>query len=196
MTESSNSRRSSRRETLKVSGAVGVALAAGSLISHQASAQDATPAAGGLSRSVQTITLDAAARLVEAAEAKSTEIGVPMAIAIVDHGGLLKAFHRMDGLDRAVTVDLVQRKAYTSASFRAPTHVLAENAAENGPFTASLANIPGFTLIGRGDRGHWRRWRHPGPGHRGGSGGARRPRRVTRDLEAMVTLPVTRRERS
>jgi uncharacterized protein GlcG (DUF336 family) len=150
MAESSSSRLSSRRETLKVGGAVGVALAAGSLLSHQASAQDATPAASGLSRSVQTITLDAAVRLIEAAEAKSTEIGVPMAIAIVDHAGLLKAFHRMDGLDRTVTVDLVQRKAYTSASFRAPTHTLAENAAENGPFAASLANIPGFTLIGGG----------------------------------------------
>jgi uncharacterized protein GlcG (DUF336 family) len=115
-----------------------------------ATAQDATPAAGGISTTIQTITLDAATQLIHAAQEKSVEIGVPMAIAIVDAVGLLKAFHRMDSLDRAVTVDLVQRKAYTSASFRAPTHMLAENAAANPAFLASLAAIPNFTLIGGG----------------------------------------------
>jgi uncharacterized protein GlcG (DUF336 family) len=145
-----STRHSTRRDTLRLGGAVGVALAAGSMLAGSASAQDATPTSGGISTSLQTISLDAAVSLIDAAEQKATEIGVPMAIAIVDHGGLLKAFHRMDGLDRAVSVDLVQRKAYTSASFRAPTHMLAENAMENGPFAASLANIPNFTLLGGG----------------------------------------------
>jgi uncharacterized protein GlcG (DUF336 family) len=150
MTDRTNPRLSTRRDTLKIGGAVGVALAAGAALAHPAAAQDATPTMGGLSTSVQTITAAGAARLIGASIEKSNEIGVPMAIAIVDHSGLLKAFHRMDGLDRAVTVGLVQDKAYTAASFRTPTHQLGENAAENPVFLASLTAIPNFTLIGGG----------------------------------------------
>jgi uncharacterized protein GlcG (DUF336 family) len=145
-----STRLTNRRDTLRLGGAAGIALATGAAISKQAVAQDATPAAGGLTTSVQIISLDTARRLIEAAEQKSTEIGVPMAIAIVDSVGMLKAFHRMDGLDRMVGPDLVQAKAYTSASFRAPTHILAENAAGDAAFLSSLVNIPGFTLIGGG----------------------------------------------
>jgi uncharacterized protein GlcG (DUF336 family) len=150
MTDRTNPRLSTRRDTLKIGGAVGVALAAGAALAHPASAQDATPTMAGLSTTVQTITADAATRLIEAAIAKSNEIGVPMAIAIVDHSGLLKAFHRMDGLDRQVSVGLVQDKAYTAASFRTPTHQLAENASADPAFLGSVTNIPNFTLIGGG----------------------------------------------
>lgn len=148
--DGSSMRRTNRRDTLKFGGAAGIALVAGAALRSNAAAQDATPAAGGLTASVQNISLDTARRLIEAAEQKSTEIGVSMAIAIVDSVGLLKAFHRMDGLDRLVSVGLVQDKAYTSASFRAPTHVLAENAAGNAAFLSSLTSIPNFTLIGGG----------------------------------------------
>jgi uncharacterized protein GlcG (DUF336 family) len=143
-------RRSTRRDTLKFGSAAGLAVAASSVLVHQAAAQDATPAPGGNSRTIQTITLDAALQLIDAGQQKAMELGVPMAIAIVDSVGLLKAFHRMDGLDRAVTVDLVQNKAYTAASFQAPTHMLAESSNENAAFQNSVANIPNFTLIGGG----------------------------------------------
>lgn len=141
-----------RRDTLKLGSAVGVALAAGAALAHQATAQDATPApAGGLSTTIQTITADTARRLIDAAVQAVADLGTPpMAIAIMDHSGMLKAFHRMDGLDRQVTVGLVQDKAYTAASFRTPTHQLAENAAANPAFLASLTAIPDFTLIGGG----------------------------------------------
>ena len=98
----------------------------------------------------ESCSLDAAKALIEAAEAKSQEISVPMAIAIVDDGGLLKAFHRMDGLDRAVAVDLVPMKAYTAVSFRAPTHMLAEGAKNDVVMAATLATTPHFTLLGGG----------------------------------------------
>jgi uncharacterized protein GlcG (DUF336 family) len=150
MTDRTNPRLSTRRDTLKIGGAVGVALAAGAALAHPAAAQDATPTMGGISTTVQTITMEAAHRLLEAGEQKAMEIGVPMAIAIVDSVGLLKAFHRMDGLDRAVSIGLVQDKAYTAASFRTPTHQLAENASANPAFLASVTSIPNFTLIGGG----------------------------------------------
>jgi uncharacterized protein GlcG (DUF336 family) len=138
-----------RRSALRLGGVAGAAVTAGVLSARQASAQ--TPQAGGpMSVQRQTISLDAAKALIEAAEAKSQEISVPMAIAIVDDGGLLKAFHRMDGLDRAVAVDLVPMKAYTAVSFRAPTHMLAEGAKNDVVMAATLATTPHFTLLGGG----------------------------------------------
>lgn len=111
MEDEISSRTSTRRDTPRTGGAVGVALATGSALRGSATALDATPAAGGISTSIETITLDAATRLIEAAEQKSVEIGVPMATAIVGQGGLLKAFHWKDGLYRAVAVAPSQHTA-------------------------------------------------------------------------------------
>ena len=145
-----SSRLNSRRDALRVGGAVGLALAGGALMSNHAAAQDATPAAGGMSVTKQTISLGAADALIAAAQAKATELGVNMAIAIVDEGGLLKAFARMDGVSSSATVDLVQMKAYSAASFRTPTHLLAEGAKDDFARASSLTNIPGFTLAAGG----------------------------------------------
>ena len=143
-------RLSNRRDPLRLGGAVGLAVAAGAVARGSVSAQDATPQTGGLSITKQTISLGAAATLIEAAQAKAEEIGGRFAIAVVDEGGLLKAFHRMDGVNSAATVDFVQMKAYAAASFRTPTHQLAEGVMDNPPRAASLANIPRFTLAAGG----------------------------------------------
>lgn len=45
---------------------------------------------------METITLEDAKRVVAAAERKAADIGCPMDIAVVDGGGNLKAFVRMD----------------------------------------------------------------------------------------------------
>ena len=143
-------RLSSRRDTLRIGGAVGLAVAGSVLAGSRAAAQDATPAAGGMSITKQTISLATANALIEAAEAKASELGVNMAIAVVDEGGLLKAFARMDGVSSTATVDLVQMKAYSAASFRTPTHLLAEGAKDDIARASSLTNIPGFTLAAGG----------------------------------------------
>ena len=70
---------------------------------------------------VATITIDAAHRVVAAAEAKATEMGVPMCIAIADPGGNLKAFARMDGA-ALLSTQIAQDKAYTAVGFGMPTH--------------------------------------------------------------------------
>ena len=44
-----------------------------------------------------SISTEAAHRIIAAAEAKASEMGTPMVIAVVDDGGVLKAFSRMDG---------------------------------------------------------------------------------------------------
>ncbi|HEV2653927.1 MAG TPA: heme-binding protein, partial [Ktedonobacteraceae bacterium] len=68
-----------------------------------------------------TITIEAAQRLIAAAEAKAREMGKPMCIAVCDSDGTLKAFSRMDGA-ALLSVQLAQDKAYTAISFSMATH--------------------------------------------------------------------------
>jgi uncharacterized protein GlcG (DUF336 family) len=58
--------------------------------------------------------------IVEAAVAKATEMGKPQCIAVVDDGGHLLAFTRMDGA-KVLSIESSMRKAATAASSRAPT---------------------------------------------------------------------------
>ncbi|GAB7071916.1 heme-binding protein [Mycobacterium hodleri] len=72
---------------------------------------------------MSAITLSAATKAVDAAVAKAREIGQPMNIAVVDDGGHLVAFARMDGAIKA-SVDISIRKARTSILMNAPTSAL------------------------------------------------------------------------
>ncbi len=147
MASENTTRRASRRDALRFGGTAGVALAAGAVLRSASAAQDATPAAGEASVTVQAVSLQTATTLIEAAQAKAGELGVPMAIAVVDPGGMLKAFARMDGVNSAATVEIVQKKAYTAASFRSPTHGIAEGVADNVPRAVSLAALENFILL-------------------------------------------------
>ena len=91
----------SRRDTLRLGAAAGLAAAAGATLASVTAAQ--TPEVeGGISWTKQTVSLAAVERMLAAAQAKATELEAPVAIAVVNEGGLLKAFHRMDGLVSAV----------------------------------------------------------------------------------------------
>jgi len=72
---------------------------------------------------MSAITLSAATKVVDAAAAKAREIGQPMNVAVVDDGGHLVAFARMDGAIKA-SVDISIRKARTSILMNAPTSAL------------------------------------------------------------------------
>ncbi|GIW06248.1 MAG: PduO protein [Dehalococcoidia bacterium] len=63
------------------------------------------------------LTFERAQAALAAAVAKAQAIGVPMSIAIVDGGGHLLAFGRMDGAGWA-TVKIAVAMAETSAAFR------------------------------------------------------------------------------
>ncbi|MCS6801061.1 MAG: heme-binding protein [Chloroflexota bacterium] len=73
------------------------------------------------------LTLADALRLVEAAEARAREIGVPMAIAVVDAGGHPIEVRRMDGAPVAAMTTVVA-KARTAVHFRTTTEALVEGA--------------------------------------------------------------------
>ncbi len=147
MADDITTRRSTRRDTLRFAGATGAAMAVGAALAHQAAAQEATPATGGLSMTKQSVTIETATRLIEAAQQHAMGLGVAANIAVVDEGGMLKAFHRMDGNNNAASVDIAQMKAYSAAAFRTPTHQIAEAAADNPQRIASLTNLPRFTLL-------------------------------------------------
>src|ERR1700732_4511302 len=60
-----------------------------------------------------SISSELAQNMVDAAVAKAREIGVSENVAILDDGGNLKAFSRMDGAS-VPTIEIAQNKAYTA----------------------------------------------------------------------------------
>jgi glc operon protein GlcG len=66
------------------------------------------------------LTIDGAMKLVDAAMAKARDMKVPECIAVVDAGGHLLAFARMDGAF-ALSIDTALVKAMTAASYGVPT---------------------------------------------------------------------------
>jgi uncharacterized protein GlcG (DUF336 family) len=78
------------------------------------------PSRGPTASQAAGLTLAAARAVVAAAVAEARRIGVAMSAAVVDSGGQLVAFERMDGAD-LVTVTLAQDKAWTALVNRVPT---------------------------------------------------------------------------
>lgn len=68
--------------------------------------------------------------LMEAAKAKSAEIGVAETIAVVDQGGYLIALERMDRA-RITGPEIAIAKAFTAAGHKRSTHMF--NTSPNGP---------------------------------------------------------------
>ena len=67
-----------------------------------------------------SISSELAQKMVDAALAKARALGVSENVAILDDGGNLKAFSRMDGA-AILCIEIAQNKAYT-ALFGVPTH--------------------------------------------------------------------------
>ncbi len=95
-------------------------------------------------RTVQALTLEEAKLIADGAEEKAIELGVKIAIAIMDEHGNLKYYRRMDG-NNVVSVRMSQLKAMTSSSIPISTKDLAERNAgmENKPYLA----VPGIVLL-------------------------------------------------
>jgi glc operon protein GlcG len=77
------------------------------------------------------LTLAGARRIIVAAGAKASAMGLKMNIAVVDDGGNLLAFERMDGA-RPASVYTAMTKATTAATMRQPT----------GPLKAPGSDVP------------------------------------------------------
>lgn len=87
------------------------------------------------------------AKILDAAQKKSKEIGVGMSIAVVDEGGNLLGFIRMDGAFLH-SIHTSYSKAYTAVSIRRPTGNFPPPVSEeissitNGRFTNLKGGIP------------------------------------------------------
>jgi uncharacterized protein GlcG (DUF336 family) len=97
-----------------------------------------------------TVELATAMRIVEAAHAEAARRSVAVSAAVVDDGGHLIAFGRMDGAEIAGPV-LAVDKAYTAVSNRISTSELATLAAPGGELFGLHANGGGrFVIFGGG----------------------------------------------
>jgi uncharacterized protein GlcG (DUF336 family) len=96
------------------------------------------------------LTLSDAKVVLEAAEGKARAIGVDMDIAVVDDGGNLLAFLRMDGA-RVTGIDVAINKAFTAACSRRGTHEYASVAGAGGAaFGINTSNQGRFMIFGGG----------------------------------------------
>ena len=92
------------------------------------------------------IQLADARRIIAAAEKKAEELGQPMNIAIVDEGGNLLAFERMENAWRG-SIDISINKAFTSRAFDITTKDLGDNSQPGQQFFGIHASNGGRIMI-------------------------------------------------
>jgi uncharacterized protein GlcG (DUF336 family) len=99
---------------------------------------------------VTAIALAAAQLALAAGIAEAERLGVTVSVAVVDAGGVLRAFARMDGAEiagEALAVD----KAYTAVAHRTPTAELGALAQPGGELFGLQANGRGrYVVFGGG----------------------------------------------
>ena len=92
------------------------------------------------------ITLSDARRVIDAAERKAQEIGQPMNIAVVDAGGNLVAFARMEKAWIG-SIDIAINKAWTARAFDIETKQLAELSQSGDQFFGIHVSNHGRVMI-------------------------------------------------
>lgn len=97
-------------------------------------------------RSIETVTLDDARRVIAAGEEEAGRQGQPMNIAVVDAGGVLLAHIRQDGAWIG-SVDVAINKAFSARAFDVSTQGLAENAQPGGQFYGIQDSNHGRVMI-------------------------------------------------
>ncbi len=98
------------------------------------------------SPSSHTVTLAEARTIIAAATAKAEEIGQPMNIAVVCSGGHLLAFERMPNAWIG-SVDIAQKKAWTSRAFDIETGKLGTLSQSGDQFFGIHASNDGKVMI-------------------------------------------------
>ncbi|WP_263418639.1 GlcG/HbpS family heme-binding protein [Terriglobus albidus] len=93
-----------------------------------------------------SVTLLEAKAIVAAAEQKAQEIGMPMNIAVVDTGGNLLLFERMENAWLG-SVDIAINKAWTARAFDIETKALGELSQSGDQFFGIHASNQGRVMI-------------------------------------------------
>jgi len=96
------------------------------------------------------LTLAEAKKVVEGAEVKAKQIGVPMNIAVVDVGGNLVAFERMDKAWLG-SINIAINKAFTAVAFNMTTEDLGkESQPGKSLFGIHATNMGRLVIFGGG----------------------------------------------
>jgi len=69
----------------------------------------------------QTLSLAEATLILDAAQKKAEEIGIPQVLCVADAAGYPIALRRLDG-GKVTSVQIAMNKAFTAAGHRKPTH--------------------------------------------------------------------------
>ena len=93
-----------------------------------------------------SVSLPEARTIIAAATKKAEELGQPMNIAVVCAGGHLLAFERMPKAWLG-SVDIAQKKAWTSRAFDLDTKTLGENSQSGDQFFGIHASNDGKVMI-------------------------------------------------
>lgn len=92
------------------------------------------------------LTLSDARSIIAAATKKAEELGQPMCLAVVDEGGNLLAFERMENAWRG-SIDIAINKAFTSRAFDIATKDLGDNSGPGQQFFGIHASNHGRIMI-------------------------------------------------
>lgn len=93
-----------------------------------------------------TLGLEAAKKIVATCEARAQKEGWNMVIAVVDDGGHLKHFSRMNNSFRK-SIEIALLKAETSSGFPIATRQMADIARQRAP---GIEHVPGIVTFGGG----------------------------------------------
>jgi len=99
-----------------------------------------------MSTTFKTLQLPDARRIIAAATKKAEDIKQPMNIAIVDAGGNLLAFERMEDAWLG-SIDISIKKAWTSRAFNITTQDLAQHSQSGNQFFGIHASNDGKVMI-------------------------------------------------
>lgn len=125
-------------------GALLVVVGLSGMVQAQAPAAPAAPPAPPMPYGTP-INLETAQKVLASAKAEADKNGWPVAIAVVDTGGFLVAFHRLDNTQLG-SVNVAIEKAKTAALFRRPTKAFQDILATGGDGLRILA-LPGATPL-------------------------------------------------
>ncbi|WP_243290929.1 heme-binding protein [Bacillus sp. FJAT-47783] len=97
----------------------------------------------------KTISRDLAMRMLEAAVNKAEELQIAVNVAVVDNGGHLIAFTKMDHAP-LLSAEISQNKAYTAAAFGLPTHEWYELIKDEPSLKTGIVHTNRLTVFGGG----------------------------------------------
>jgi uncharacterized protein GlcG (DUF336 family) len=92
------------------------------------------------------LNLSDARKIIAAATKKAEELGQPMCLAVVDEGGNLLAFERMENAWRG-SIDISINKAFTSRAFDITTKDLGDNSGPGQQFFGIHVSNHGRIMI-------------------------------------------------